>query len=125
MIPGFDWMATKALARQTVHSTFGVSATYQDNTLDYPVPITVRYHTKLVQTGDLEGAGYAEIIEGVDRIVFNRDQLLTANNGAPVSLEHRGVVTLTTPSLAGVQFWLETRDPVNGPVEEVWNVKRV
>lgn len=125
MAAGFDWMSVKALARGTVHDTFRVPATYQDNTLDAPVDISVRYHTKIAQTGDLESAGYAEVLVGVDRIIFNRDELSSALVGSPLKLRHKGVVTLTHPKFNGAQFWLETREPIDGPVDEIWNVTRV
>lgn len=122
MAAGFDWMSVKALARGTVHKTFRVAATYQDNAMEAPVDIYVRYHTKIAQTGDLESGGYAEVIVGIDRIVFNRDEL--SEIAPPIKLRHRGVVTLTHPKFNGVHFWLETREPVDGPVDEIWAVTR-
>lgn len=122
---GFDWTDVKAQVRGIVDQTFRVAATYQDQTLSVPVPVTVRWHNKIARQGDLEGAGYAEIIEGVERLIFNRDLLLTANAGGPLRLVHKGVVTLTDPRYNNAQFWLEAREPIVGPVEEIWNVSRV
>lgn len=125
MVAGFDWMSVKAQARGIVHKTFRVPATYQDNTLDTPVDVYVRYHTKIAQTGDLESAGYAEVLVGVDRIIFNRDELATALAGTELKLRHKGVLILKHPNFNNATFWLETREPIDGPVDEIWNVTRV
>lgn len=122
---GFDWSAVKAQVRGIVDETFRVTATYQDQTLSVPVPVTVRWHNKIARQGDLEGAGWAEVIEGVERLIFNRDLLQKANDGQPLRLLHKGVITITAPGYNNAQFTLEAREPIVGPVEEIWNVARV
>lgn len=122
---GFNWLDVKAQVRGIVDETFRVTATYQDQTLSTPLDITVRWHNKIARTGDLEGAGYAEVIEGIERLIFNRDLLATANAGQPVRLLHKGVVTLSDPRYNNAQFYLEEREPIVGPVEEIWQVSRV
>lgn len=73
-----NFAAIKAKARRDVHASLSVSALYQDYTLDAPVPLSVRWHNKIARFGDVLDAGYAEMIEGVERIIFMRDELSLA-----------------------------------------------
>lgn len=129
----FDFAKTKTLARRTVHATLGVRAFYQDASMNEPAEITVRWHNKIDRFGDLESQSYAEIIQGIDRVLFDAVQARTLN------VKRGGVVTI--PSLAagmgaalgsplggeGVgppAFVLQNREPNNGPVVEAWEVTR-
>lgn len=114
---GFDFMAAKASSRQSVHDTLAVAAVYEDDNTVAPVPLTVRWHNKLSRAGALEGGFGVEVIEGIDRLVFNRPQLASK----ALELNSRGVVTITAPQWSA-RFSLEAREPDDGPVNEYWSV---
>ena len=110
----FDFAATKLKTRRVVHTTFGVSAFYQDSSLSEPLPIRVRWHTRLDRFGDNETAGYAEVIEGIHRVIFAKDEAQL------VGVTQAG--TITIPQLDNAVLTLESREPSDGPYEEVWSV---
>lgn len=115
MANGFDWQAVKARSRRIVHDTFGGDATYFDSRTGV-VNLTVRWHNKIEIGGDLENSGYSQVIEGVDRVVFDRVEL--ANKG--ITLRTGGVVTMADKTV----LHLSTQEPIVGPVEVIWNVTR-
>jgi hypothetical protein len=116
----FDFASAKALVRQVVQSTFGVQAFYSDDSVDAPIEIRARWHNQLSRPfGDLENGGYAEVIEGIDRIVLIPNDV----DGYPVTLQRGGIVTFPT-MLPGVEFILDIREPASGPLEEAWTVTR-
>lgn len=108
----------KAAARQAVHDQFSVCATYNDSTLPSPVQVNVRWHNRLLQQGDLGSGGYAQVIEGIDRIVFGADEITALG----LTLRSRGTVQIPE---YGATFALATREPSDGPVNVTWNVDRV
>ena len=110
----FDFAATKLLTRRTVHTTFGVSALYQDSTLSEPLPIKVRWHSKIDRFGDNETAGYAEVIEGIHRVIFSQEE------ARAIGVRQTGVLIIA--SLDNAILTLESREPSDGPYEEVWGV---
>lgn len=120
----------KAKARRAVHAAFAYSATYQDGSLDTPVPVTVRWHNKLVIMGDFQESGYANIVEGIESIIFNREELELVeytNNGLALQgllVNPHGVVTITEPGFDNAQLILAVREPHVGPIEEKWKVTR-
>ena len=60
-------------ARRTVHATFGVQGFYSDDSIS-DIEVRARWHDKTNRPiGDLENGGYAQIVEGIDRIVFLRE----------------------------------------------------
>lgn len=112
----FDFAAAKALARRTVQETFGVQAFYSDATVNVPVEFRARWHNRSNRpVGDLDAGGYAEIVEGIDRIVFILED-------CPFTPTRTGVVTF--PSIPGQEFILEYKEPASGPLEESWTVTR-
>lgn len=117
---GFDFSQVKAKARQVVHSTLAVSATYQDSSMDTPVPIMARWLTKLSKVGDLENQGYGQIIESIDRVV------LAADAARLISVKKGGVISFTSYITEGVtpEFILTLKLPAEGPFEEIWEVAR-
>lgn len=116
----FDFASVKSLVRQTVQTTFGVQAFYKDDSVDAPVEIRARWHNRMSRPfGDLNDGGYAEVIEGIDRIVL----IPVSTKGAAVTLQRAGVITLPTV-LPGVEFVLEHKEPATGPLEEAWAVTR-
>lgn len=118
----FDFAAAKTRARRAVHSVFGVQAFYKDASINAPIEIRARWHNRLSRpVGDLDsGAGYAEIVEGIDRIVLIPEDV----KGNPVTLQRNGRITLPTV-LPGVEFNLEHQEPSTGPLEEAWAVTRL
>jgi hypothetical protein len=116
----FDFAQAKLQARRVVHSTFGVQAFYKDASIDVPVEIRARWHNRTSRpVGDLENGGYAEVIEGIDRIVL----IPVDTKNRPVTLQRNGIVTVPT-LLPGVEFNLEHKEPADGPLEEAWVVTR-
>lgn len=113
----FDFASAKALVRQTVHETLGVPGLYQDHSMSVPEPIRVRWHSKIDRFGDLESSGYAEVIEGIDRVIFQ------ATEARAVGVRSGGTVTIQ--ALGGVQLTLGAQEPADGPYEEIWSASKL
>lgn len=114
----FDFAQLKSQARQALHDAMAVPARYIDDDLVMPVDLTVRWHNKIDRFGNLVETGYSEVIEGVNRVIFNRAQL-TARG---VLLQVGGEVVITAPGFDGVTLVLSSMEPHAGPVEEIWLV---
>ncbi len=83
------------------------------------VGFSVRWHDKLTaQVGDLENAGYAQVFEGVDTLVFTTDELSLV----AFSLTRNGAVTLPDYQIT---LQLDTLYPPNGPINVTWAVTRM
>lgn len=122
----FDFASAKATARRAVQAAFGVQAFYSDASITVPVEIRARWHNRISKPfGSLQdGDGYAEIIEGIDRIALIPDEYDDGvRTGHTVTLKAKGIVTFPT-MLPGVQFILDYREPHTGPLEEAWAVTR-
>lgn len=113
---GIDWQALKARTRRIVHSTFSGDSTYQDDFLVDPITLNVRWHNKIQVVGDLESGGYAETIEGIERIIFDREELQEKG----VLLNHAGLVIMAD----GTRLRLQSQEPIVGPIEVIWQVAR-
>lgn len=126
----------KTQARRAIHGRLAVPATLVDE--DHPdglifaddyagEVLTVRYHNKLDRSGDLS-ADYAEIIDGIDRLVFLDENVaavsagLVANGEAPLALSRGAEVTIA--GYKGLTFVLDSQQPPDGPSETVWVVAR-
>lgn len=105
----------KAQARRDVHATFAVPCVYRGPNGAGPYNLNARLHTKIVVGGDLQGGGYSQIIDGVTRAVFNREELVTAG----VVLRARGRVTFPDYNIT---LELDVRDTLSGPITEKWSV---
>lgn len=116
----FNFAEAKATVRRTVNTTFGVQAFYTDDSINTPVETRVRWHNRISRPyGDLAEGGYAEIVEGVDRIVFIPEDV----DGYSFTTQRGGVFTI--PELhPGVEFILDYKEPATGPLEEAWVVTR-
>jgi hypothetical protein len=114
----FDWAEAKACARQTVHDVLQVAATVVVAPGQDAQDISVRWHDKINRFGNLDNAGWAQTVEGIDRLIFNRPELETKG----IVLSGNSTVTLNA---AGDKFQLDVKEPPNGPVEEVWVVVRI
>lgn len=108
---GFDFATAKALLRRTVHDTLAVAAFYEDDSMSKPAPVQARWHNKIDRFGDPESAGFAEHIQGVDRIV------LFPGDTPALRFRRGGVVRF--PGY-GNAFTLEILEPSNGPLQQVW-----
>lgn len=129
----FDISKVKAQVRRTVHETFGVRAFYKDASISAPIETRARWHNRIEKFGDLDQQGYAEIIQGIDRIIFEAAEArrLNVRRGGIVMFPDFGAglgVSLGAPldgeGIAPAAFILQDREPSSGPFEEVWNVTR-
>lgn len=120
------FLDVKAQARRKVHQVFALPCSLARGFRDGsgPILLTARLHDKLAVGGDLAGGGYATIIEGVTRAIFNREELATADAGLPVVLERGDHVTFFNYQGIGhdVTVELDARDPYDGPINERWSV---
>jgi len=116
----FSFAKAKSLVRRTVHKTFGVPAFYKDSSLSEPVEISARWHNKIERMGDLDNQGYAEIVQGIDRVLFDAIEART------VGVKRLGEVSFpelaATPTSAIPTFILNTRETETGPDREIWLV---
>ena len=126
----------KARTRRAIHGRLAVSATLVDETHPNGLifadeyeggGLTVRYHNKIDRTGDL-GGDYAEIIDGIDRLIFLDDNVaevsaaLVENGEPPLVIARNAEITI--PEYKGLTFVLDTKSPPDGPSETVWVVAR-
>lgn len=116
----FNMADTKRKARQVLHGLASVSATYTGPEVGAEVvPITVRWHNKIARPiGDLENTGYAEILSGVDRLIFSASEL----GDLAVNLERNGTVVI--PEYDNYTFTLDLKEPGDGPENVYWSVSR-
>lgn len=105
----------KRLLRRTVHDTLAIEGLYQDSHAPLPVPVLVRWHTKSEFVGNLDGQGYAHIIENADALIFDTETL--GRQG--IVLRKGGQVTFGPEQLV---FQLDSRRPSDGPVTTTWTV---
>lgn len=126
----------KAKARRSIHGRAAVPALLVDPAHpaglllgeEYAGPgFRVRYHNKIDRSGDLDG-DYSEIIDGIDRLVFNDENIAAVSaalveNGQPPLVLQRGAV-VTIPEYKGLRFTLDSQQPPDGPLEVVWVVAR-
>jgi len=108
----FDFADVKANARRVVQTTLGVSAFYQSKTMSAPAGITARLHTKMALSGDAESDGYAEMTQGLYRIVTIPSDTpdLEFERGGKISFKH----------MPGWVYTLDTAEEPTGPLERVW-----
>ncbi len=124
---GFDLSETKRQARQALHSLAGVAALYTSPYEETSVTLYVRFHNKSARpVGDLENGGYAEILTGIDRLVFQESNLAAplqpdGTTAAAVTLAAQGTVEFET---YGLTFSLDVLEPPDGPENVYWTVVR-
>lgn len=114
----FNFSAYKALARRTVHTYLSAGALYSHSDLAEPVDIRVRWHNKIARYGDLEDGGYAEVVEGVNRLIFDAAELNEKN----IVLAKGAHIALTDPEFDNAVLVLDTAEPRVGPIEIIWGV---
>jgi hypothetical protein len=111
---GFDFAQARVIARRAVHDTMRVSAQYRAPGQSTPTDLHVRWHHKMGLSGDVDNAGYAQLMVGVETIVLDKDEL--AEKG--VVPERGATVTLGD----GTVLSLDAKHPGDGPVKVVWSV---
>lgn len=114
----FDFTSALAGMRKIVHATMGHAAAYSYG-VQAAQAVTVRWHDKQVLQGALGDAGYSEVVEGIDRLIFNKTELV-ANS---VVLNRGGKITLGA-QWNNVVLNLEALEPTHGPEEVIWKVSR-
>lgn len=114
------WAAHKARMRKAVHTAFCLSGDLVRGGQE-TVSLSVRYHNKIAIMGDLMEAGYSEVIDGVDRMIFNREELREKG----IVLQYGNIVQLTDPGFENIKVSLVAQEPYNGPIEVKWQVKRM
>lgn len=113
----FNFADLKIETRRVVHDTLGVPAFYQDDSMSAAKSITARWFNKTAKYGDLVETGYAEVVEGVDRVVLFPCDYPT------VRFQRLGVVTFPQ---YGRSFRLDILEPSDGPGgQAVWQVVQV
>lgn len=120
-----NFALVKAKARRGVHAALAVPCFYYDvDTYGFNrqfnrwfsgrMPITARFHDR-ISPFQAPTTGYAAIIEGITRVVLNREQLAAL-----------GVVTKQYDIIEFVDYGLfvklQQRDPYDGPITEKWTV---
>lgn len=123
----------KTQARRAIHGRLAVPCTYRD--ADHPtglnlpegVSLTVRYHTKIDTTGDLDG-NYGSIIDGIDRLVFHDENVAEVNaalyDADEPLLDIQREAEITIEGYQGLTFVLDSKEPPDGPAETKWVVAR-
>lgn len=108
-----DFADLKSQNRRVVMDTLGVLAFYQDNTMSAAQEIRARWHSKIDRFGDLAEQQYAEVVEGIDRVILFPCDYPTLN------FCRGGVVTFPK---YGLTKRLEYLEPSSGPLEAAWRV---
>lgn len=112
----------KSSARAALHEALAEPATYTIGGVTYPteeqveagLSLTVRWHNKIKIIGENQQSD-AGILEGINRLVFNSDQLDTLG----ITLARLGLVEV--PGLEK-SFRLEMREEPDGPLNVYWSV---
>lgn len=122
-----NFLDLKARTRRSVHSAFAVPCVLargeRDGSSDFP--LTARFHDKIAMGGDIAGQGYAGIIEGIQCVIFNREELAVGGYlGAPLTLARGDMITFPNYNGTGqdVIVVLDIRNPYDGPIDEKWTV---
>jgi hypothetical protein len=110
----FDLADLKRQARKVVHDTMSVPAVYENPALPGSVDLRVRWHNKIAINGDLVEAGYAEMIEGINRVIFEKAEL--DEKGVNLARGHKLTVW------DGTVLMLDSQEPAVGPVTVIWRV---
>lgn len=115
----FDFASIKAQTRQTVHDYLAVPAfLYTNDEGPVGTDLTIRWHDKINRFGNNDNMGWAERVEGIDRLIFNKPELASLG----IVLKRNNEVFIAS---VGKTFALEFAEPEDGPIEEIWIGKLV
>ncbi len=116
-----NFAAIKAKARRDIHRAFGVAATHTDNVSGVLTEgLSVRWHNKMAILGDLQDTGYASVIEGIERVIFDRKELQDKG----IVLKAGDVITITAEGFENARLVIREQEPIVGPFEVKWWVAR-
>lgn len=114
----FDFGLAKKQLRRTVHDTLRVAAvlTRVGGGVE---ELQVRFHEKLIRAGQADNFSgvVSEIIEGVDRIVFDNEDLVTRS----IVLQRGDRLEIPIYQMS---FLLDTQNLDDGAVTITWQVTR-
>lgn len=119
----------KAQARRALHGTMAEPVSYTvpgAGGITYPTPeqeeaglkLTARWHTKMRIQGERDSSDVG-ILEGVNRLVFSRDELDALGID---DLQRLGVIAI--PGYDAT-FRLDYHEDADGPVNDYWSVVRL
>ena len=113
----FNFATARANSRRVVHSTFAVDAYFTDSSVDgfEPTEIKARWHNKLALYGDPEQEGYAQILQGIDRIV------LIPSDYPHLEFAKGDIIEFGSP--INKRFSLQSLEPSDGPLKGVWHAQ--
>lgn len=118
----------KTQSRLALHRAMAVSAVYTDDNWPDGVAVTVRLHNRLSRNGSQPGGWDSEVLEGIDRVVFNETNLSTEATsvltGEPVVLVPVTAGEVIIPEYQDARFSLDSREPSDGPESQYWSVSR-
>lgn len=106
--------------RQALHAAMASYALFSDATTVTPQMVTVRWHNRIQRFTEGDTPENAEVIFNIDRLIFNKTEL--ANAEPRIGLTRGAIISF--PEYNGIEFRLDTREPTDGPVTEVWLVTR-
>lgn len=112
----------KAQSRALLHGAMAEPASYSFGGDTYPTPeqteaglsLTVRWHNKMRIQGERDSSDVG-ILEGVNRLVFNTDELTALG----LTLTRLGEVTIPGYDK---QFRLDYHEEPDGPLNDYWSV---
>jgi hypothetical protein len=110
----FDFADAKTKMRRRVHKLAAVLCTYQDEFMDAPVNLYVRWHNRIIPAETINNT--SEIISGVERLIFDEAELAEKE----VALRRGGIVII--PQYDAMELQLEFEEPNDGPVTTAWSV---
>lgn len=118
-----DLVEIKAQSRASNHAFFAVAVLWSDDggvTWSPPEAdkevFSARLHNKLVRQGD-QGGDYMDIIEGIERLVFNAEQL----DALDITLSRGDLIQF--PGY-GITVELDQHEQDDGPLNRYWHVTR-
>lgn len=116
----FDFAKALGKVRQIVHSTFRMEALYSEKTLAAPVPLGVRWSYKQMATGDIESEGYPAIIDFVEKVIFDKAELVARG----VTVTRGARITFTAEGFTATLIVDMQDEDDSGPVDEAWRVSK-
>lgn len=116
MASTFNFAELKAQVRRVTQDVLGVPASYQDDSMSAPAPITARLRSRTDDIGDLNDGGYATFTQSIDRIV------VIPQDFPDITFKPGGYIHFTDTNL---KYQLDILEMKNGPLTELWRVSQV